>query len=99
MAIRNNYEKLGGNTTENFQGVFSIQAALKTPNYGNYDASNILAQYVENSNSTDQLQTTDKLQTTDMAESQPQSTCMGGNCSSCPSKYSGNLKRFYEGVL
>ena len=91
--MRNNYEKLGGNTTENFQGVFSIQAALKTPNYGNYDASNILAQYVENSNSVNQLQTAD------MTETQPQSACMGGSCSSCPSKYTGNLKRFYEGVL
>ena len=91
--MRNNYEKLGGNTTENFQGVFSIQAALKTPNYGNYNASNILAQDVENSNSVNQLQTAD------MTGSQPQNTCMGGNCSSCPSKYTGNLKRVYEGVL
>jgi hypothetical protein len=70
-------------TKENFGGVFSIQGALKTPNYGNYNISQKFdSPGVELQNQLDLNCAND-----------------GSNCSTCPKKNMNKFRPLYTGVL
>ena len=96
MPTRSNYRRLLDtsfsnemNSKENFgAGPPSIRGALKTPNYGNYEILNEMASEDAGiQNAGIRMQRTDN------------NCTLGGGCSSCPKKYTGELKRFYTGVL
>ena len=89
MPQRSNYRMLKETsfTKENY-GAFSIQGALKTPNYGNYDVLNEMAN--EDAG----------IQNAGIRMPKTENNCSGGGgCSSCPKKYNGQIKRFWTGVL
>ena len=79
---------------ENF-GAFSLQGALKTPNYGN---QSVLQMFESEDAGVNDMQ-----RAADIAAGITPSadSCIlgGGGCNSCSKKYKKDIKRFYSGVL
>ena len=88
----NNYQTAAKQIQENY-GAFSIAGALKTPNYGNYNASNMFQTAPDMTLSPDMANNVNAI---NAAEG---NCVLSANCSTCPKKYKSDIKRLYEGVL
>ena len=88
----NNYQTAAKQIQENY-GAFSIAGALKTPNYGNYNVSNMFETAPDITLSPDMTNNVNAINASE-------GNCvLSANCSTCPKKYKSDVKRLYEGVL
>ena len=88
----NNYQTAAKQIQENY-GAFSIAGALKTPNYGNYNVSNMFQSAPDITLSPDMANNVNAINASE-------GNCvLSANCSTCPKKYKSDIKRLYEGVL